>query len=92
MTTELIILFLCCRFAGVFFEGILKYSTVSMWERNIQLASYGIIVGLVVAYMGPDRYNVKENGFFYAYSWSVWGSVALNSIGGIIVTLVCFFV
>ncbi len=56
------------------------------------MASYGIIVGLVVAYMGPDRYNVKENGFFYAYSWSVWGSVALNSIGGIVVTLVCFFV
>ncbi len=90
MSTELIVLFLCCSFAGVFFEGVLKHSTVSLWVRNIQLASYGVIVGLMGAYMGPDRRDIEENGFFYAYSWTVWGSVALNSGGGIIVALVCF--
>jgi UDP-sugar transporter A1/2/3 len=74
--------------AGVYFEKILKQSKVSIWIRNIQLASYGIVAGAAAVYYGPDAASVADNGFFFGYTPIVWGAVALNSLGGLVVAMV----
>jgi solute carrier family 35 (UDP-sugar transporter), member A1/2/3 len=75
-------------FAGVYFEKVLKTSKVSLWIRNIQLAGYGIIIGLGGVYFGPDAVSVHTNGFLHGYNWTVWMSVLLNSLGGLVVAMV----
>jgi solute carrier family 35 (UDP-sugar transporter), member A1/2/3 len=75
-------------FAGVYFEKVLKTSKVSLWIRNIQLAGYGIIIGLGGVYFGPDAVAVRTNGFLHGYNWTVWMSVLLNSLGGLVVAMV----
>jgi solute carrier family 35 (UDP-sugar transporter), member A1/2/3 len=75
-------------FAGVYFEKVLKTSKVSLWIRNIQLAGYGIIIGLGGVYLGPDAVSVRTNGFLHGYNWTVWMSVLLNSLGGLVVAMV----
>ncbi|CAM9664000.1 unnamed protein product, partial [Phaeothamnion confervicola] len=74
-------------FAGVYFEKVLKGSKVSLWVRNMQLAGYGLAVGLIGVYM-KDVDAVRERGFLYGYNFSVWASVALNSLGGLVVAMV----
>jgi solute carrier family 35 (UDP-sugar transporter), member A1/2/3 len=75
-------------FAGVYFEKVLKTSNVSLWIRNIQLAGYGIVIGLGGVYMGPDAASVHADGFLHGYNWTVWMSVLLNSLGGLVVAMV----
>ncbi|KAG5185934.1 hypothetical protein JKP88DRAFT_179845 [Tribonema minus] len=75
-------------FAGVYFEKVLKTSKVSIWVRNIQLAGYGMFIGLGGVYMGPEGASVMERGFLYGYTWAVWVAVLLNSLGGLIVAVV----
>lgn len=75
-------------FAGVFFEKVLKESKVSLWTRNIQLAIYGILVGLMGIYTVGDAEAVMQNGFTSGYTWAVWMCVILNSAGGLLVAVV----
>lgn len=79
----------CCSsgFAGVYFEKVLKGSDVSVWVRNIELALIGIFVGFAGVWYN-DAEVVRENGFFHGYSSVVWGVIALQAFGGIVVALV----
>ncbi|CAF1476913.1 unnamed protein product [Adineta steineri] len=74
-------------FAGVYFEKILKTGPTSVWMRNIQLAIFGTIFGLVIVYIF-DYDAVMEKGFFQGYSTIVWIVVFLQAIGGLIIAAV----
>lgn len=74
-------------FAGVYFEKILKGSTVSIWMRNIQLAVFGSAIGLLGAYWN-DREMIRVHGFFQGYTVTTWIVIFLQSAGGLIVAAV----
>ncbi|CAM9431461.1 unnamed protein product [Chrysoparadoxa australica] len=74
--------------AGVFFESMLKGSDTSLWVRNMELSAYGVLLGLIAVLGGPDSGKILGNGFFFGYNPYVWGSICLNSLGGILVALV----
>lgn len=74
-------------FAGVYLEKMLKHSAPSIWMRNIQLGLYGIGSGLVAVFV-QDFAAVSEHGFFGGYSSLVWGVVALQALGGLVIAAV----
>ena len=83
------VLLSCCSsgFAGVYFEKLLKGSDISLWMRNIHLAGYGVIVGLVGVWCN-DGAEVREKGFFHGYNLWVWWVVAMQAFGGLLVAVV----
>ncbi|KAK7101952.1 UDP-galactose translocator-like [Littorina saxatilis] len=74
-------------FAGVYFEKILKGTSQSVWLRNVQLASLGVIIGLITMFIqnGPA---VIDKGFFFGFDWVVFAVVSLQSFGGLVVAVV----
>eukprot|EP00795_Rhopilema_esculentum_P004721 gene4721-21018_t len=74
-------------FAGVYFEKLLKGSTVSLWMRNILLACYGILFGILGVLIN-DFSKVKEHGFFQGYTISTWFVILLQAYGGLLVAAV----
>ena len=79
----------CCTsgFAGVYLELMLKNLKTSLWVKNVQLAGFGIIFGLLTA-MFKDGASIRTNGFFYGYSPVVWLVILDVSAGGLLVALV----
>jgi UDP-sugar transporter A1/2/3 len=74
-------------FAGVYFEMVLKSSKASIWVRNIQLA----VIGICVASVGciyRDGSRISSDGFFRGYDYLVWGVIAIQAVGGLIVAVV----
>lgn len=74
-------------FAGVYFEKILKGTRQSVWLRNIQLGSLGVVIGLITMYI-KDGEKVSSKGFFNGYDMVVWFVVGLQSFGGLLVAVV----
>lgn len=74
-------------FAGVYFEKILKGTRQSVWLRNVQLGSLGMVIGVITMYMN-DGDKVSEKGFFNGYDGVVWFVVCLQSFGGLLVAVV----
>ncbi|KAF7250743.1 hypothetical protein EG68_08493 [Paragonimus skrjabini miyazakii] len=74
-------------FAGVYFEKILKGTAPSIWVRNIQLAIFGILIGLCGVFT-YDRSAVLERGFFQGYTPIVWLVVLLQTCSGLGVAFV----
>lgn len=74
-------------FAGVFFEKVLKSTTKSVWIRNIQLASYGIFLGLI-GIMTKDGATVIENGFFFGYDKLLFLSLFIQAFAGLSIAVV----
>merc|ERR1719472_752294 len=52
--------------AGVYFEKLLKGSTVSLWARNLQLALYSIVIGLCGLYGESSEFSLSD--FFHGYT------------------------
>ncbi|XP_020632747.1 UDP-N-acetylglucosamine transporter-like [Orbicella faveolata] len=79
----------CCSsgFAGVYFEKILKGSKATIWMRNIQLGSFGIIFGLIAVYVN-DGSAVQSQGFLQGYNRITWIVIALQAFGGLVVAAV----
>jgi len=73
--------------AGVYFEKLLKGSTVSLWARNLQLALYSIVIGLVGLYGESMDFSVRTD-FFKGYTTAVWLSILNNAFGGLLVAVV----
>ena len=72
---------------GIYFEKILKGSTVSVWIRNIQLSLLSIPMGIFVAYFKHSE-GIQENGFFFGYDSFVIYLIFLNAMGGVLVGVV----
>nr|XP_058953925.1 UDP-N-acetylglucosamine transporter-like isoform X2 [Pocillopora verrucosa] len=79
----------CCSsgFAGVYFEKILKGTKASIWMRNIQLGTFGVIFGLIAVY-GNDGQAVADQGFLQGYNMITWIVISLQAFGGLVVAAV----
>ncbi|EJD74349.1 UGT1 protein [Loa loa] len=74
-------------FAGVYFEKVLKSSSVSLWMRNLQLAFFSIFGGFFMVWF-YDFKQVNEHGFFQGYNSIIWTVVLLQAYGGLVIALV----
>ncbi|XP_061187664.1 UDP-N-acetylglucosamine transporter-like [Saccostrea echinata] len=74
-------------FAGVYFEKILKGTKQSLWLRNVQLGSLGVIIGLITMEI-KDGPKIQEHGFFFGYDYTVWVVILFQSLGGLLVAVV----
>lgn len=75
-------------FAGIYTEKLLKDTQDSMWIRNIQLSTVGILIGLCVCAV-QDGAAILENGFFQGYNnVLVWAVILLNAAGGLLVAVI----
>ena len=58
-----------------------------MWSRNLQLSSASIIIGLFGIF--TTHYSeVVEHGPFVGFSPSVWATITLQALGGLVVAAV----
>lgn len=82
--------------AGVYFEKLLKGSTVSLWARNLQLAIFSIVIG-VGGLVGQGSLDTSldtvstdtyVDTFFKGYTTAVWFSIFNNAFGGLLVAVV----
>jgi UDP-galactose transporter len=74
-------------FAGVYFEKMLKGSTVSVWVRNIQLGFFGTIFATIYMLI-YDGSEIAVDGFFKGYSTQVWFVVFNQAFAGLVVAAV----
>merc|ERR1719491_426988 len=49
-------------FAGVWIQKMLQQTSASIWMRNVQLGSFGLTMGLLVAVV-QDGHKIAANGF-----------------------------
>jgi len=73
--------------AGVYFEKLLKGSTMSLWARNLQLAVYSLLVGFGSLYQSSGVDAVGQD-FFKGYNGFVWASIINNALGGLLIAIV----
>ena len=74
-------------FAGVYFERILKTSSMSLWMRNIQLAIFSGFIALFIVVV-QDSSNILSNGFFQGWNFVTIIVVFIQAIGGLIISIV----
>ena len=74
---------------SVYFEKILKESEihVSLWVRNVQLAFYSLFPSFFIGVLFVDGEHIARSGFFVGYNWVVWTTIAVQAVGGIVVSL-----
>ncbi|EYC25163.1 hypothetical protein Y032_0012g1739 [Ancylostoma ceylanicum] len=95
------VLVACCMsgFAGIYFEKILKGSSVSIWIRNIQLALPSIFFALLFAFV-KDHNDIFADGgapaaiwgrMLHGFDWAVWVTIAISAFGGLVVAVVIKF-
>jgi UDP-sugar transporter A1/2/3 len=73
-------------FAGVYMEKVLK-SANSIWFRNVQLGSFGSIIGLISALaQSPDE--IVNGGLMQGYTWRVLVVIATLAFGGLLCAVV----
>lgn len=73
-------------FSGIYLEKLLKEITWSLWVRNIQLAMFGFLMG-IVAMVVSDWNQLLEGGFFQGYNTVTWLVILLQTFGGLVVAL-----
>jgi UDP-sugar transporter A1/2/3 len=73
---------------GVYFEKVLKDSSnhISLWVRNVQLAIYSVFPALFIGVVFRDGERIATDGFFQGYNWTVWATIVIQALGGIIST------
>jgi len=75
--------------AGVYFEKILKgASSVDLWQRNLQLATYSVLIGLVGLISTGEAHLVAEKGFFHGYTHTTVVSIHVQALGGLLIAVV----
>eukprot|EP00929_Paragymnodinium_shiwhaense_P122248 TRINITY_DN94879_c0_g1_i1.p1 TRINITY_DN94879_c0_g1~~TRINITY_DN94879_c0_g1_i1.p1 ORF type:complete len:332 (+),score=34.01 TRINITY_DN94879_c0_g1_i1:74-1069(+) len=74
--------------AGVYTERILKSSSVSLWVRNVQLATLSLLVGGLGLFLTGDMEPVLSGGFFQGYNGWVCASILNNSFGGLLIAVI----
>ena len=71
----------------MYFEKTLKGTHTALWTRNIQLACFGIIIG-VAGMCVNDGAKIKERGLLFGYHGLVWLIIAMHAFGGLLVGVV----
>lgn len=86
-------------FGGVYFELVLKPRSAnsedestpqkqpSVWAKNVQLSTFGLIIALITAY-GKDGKSILMEGFFQGYTYWVVAVILFQAMGGLIVAAV----
>ena len=75
-------------FAGVYFEKVLKSaSKLSLWERNVQLAAYSIVIAFVTIVL-KDFSRVVSDGPLVGMSFSSCMVIVLQAAGGLVIAVV----
>lgn len=81
-------------FSGCYIEKAMKGGSLSVWDRNVQLALYGIVFGMINIVLNSsekDRAYAASEGWLGGYSFLACIVVLLNSLGGILVSLVVVY-
>ncbi|KAK9916031.1 hypothetical protein WJX75_007578 [Coccomyxa subellipsoidea] len=79
---------LSSAYAGVYFEKYVKGKQgQTLWIRNLQLSLYGVCLSLAYTYLKDGR-SVAIGGLMQGFDGIVWGVVALQVFGGLIVGMV----
>ena len=82
--------------AGVCVEKLIKNGVGSgptagsgsqLWSRNVQMSSIAIVFALISCLI-KDSAAIMSHGWIMGYSPLVWGVIALQAVGGLIVSLV----
>lgn len=74
-------------FSGVYFEKILKGSSVTLWVRNIQMGLPSVIISFIGVFM-KDLDTVMSKGMLVGFSPLVWTVIFVQAAGGLIVAVV----
>ncbi|KRZ94750.1 UDP-galactose translocator 1 [Trichinella sp. T8] len=74
-------------FAGVYCEVMLKNSSVSLWIRNMQLYTCGLISAAIACWLTQSN-EIKTFGFFHGYNALIYLIAGLQSAGGLYVSMV----
>merc|ERR1712150_408007 len=79
------VLMACCTsgFAGVWIQMMLQQGGVSIWMKNVQLAFFGSITSIVVAFM-KDGEEIANNGLTRGFSSRVISVILMNALGGLL--------
>ncbi|KAI3384658.1 hypothetical protein SNEBB_009035 [Seison nebaliae] len=77
-------------FSSVYFELLLKNTKLSIWQRNIQLSSFGLIFSITFSLISDGEEIIKK-GFLYGYDYFIVLVIILQSIGGLLVAAVIKF-
>lgn len=76
----------CSGLAGAVMELLLKASGTSLPRRNLQMAVLSMVIA-TVHMLRSDRAQLREGGMFQGYTRRVWGMLMLDSVGGVLVSL-----
>lgn len=68
--------------SNVYFEKVLKSTPLSLWERNVQLACYSLLIYV------PMAFHAHPTSILFGWSWVTWVVAALSALGGILVGLI----
>jgi UDP-sugar transporter A1/2/3 len=73
----------------VYFEKTVKDSldSVSLWTRNIQLSFFSLFPAFFLGVLWQDGATIAEHGFFAGYGPSVWITILLQALGGLLVAV-----
>ncbi|CAK8697402.1 UDP-N-acetylglucosamine transporter-like [Clavelina lepadiformis] len=82
--TVLLIACLSSGFAGVYFELLLKQSSLSLWIRNIQMAIFGMLFSAMTV-LYSDWKAISKGGFLQGYDALVIAVLLLQAYGGLLV-------
>ena len=67
-------------------ELLLKGSAVPLATRNIQVAAVSLVLATLHT-LTHDRKALAKGGFFQGYNGGVWAMVGLDSLSGLLVSL-----
>jgi len=68
-------------FSNVYFERVLKSTSLSLWERNVQLAGYSLLIYVPMAL-------ATHPNLLHGWSALTWITAFLGALGGILIGLV----
>mmetsp|Transcript_11067 Transcript_11067/g.14469 ORF Transcript_11067/g.14469 Transcript_11067/m.14469 type:complete len:418 (-) Transcript_11067:171-1424(-) len=74
-------------FSGVYFEKILKGSSVTLWIRNIQMGLPSVLIALTGIYV-KDSATIAAKGMMVGFTPLVWTVIFIQAAGGLIVAVV----
>lgn len=76
-------------FTGVYFEKLIKESrvSVSLWTRNAQLSFFSLFPIVLLGVWCKDGAAIAQHGFFVGYGPTVWATIGLQALGGILVAI-----